>query len=183
VPRVLRKVQLPEPRSRRRACSARALLLRVHQSVALSSWEGFLDGALLFFSSRKEATLDQEILDLDMELAASPGPRITPEQVEAAIFSTYYFTAAQGVLGKLLDDGNDEDEVCAAIEAEPALELLTFCVLVLNNGFTVTGQSACAAPENFDADIGREIARRDAVAQIWPLLGYELRTALCEGNQ
>ena len=60
----------------------------------------------------------------------------------------------------------------------PALGLLTFCVLVLKNGFTVTGESACASPENFDAEIGRKIARQNAVAKIWPLMGYELRSNL-----
>ena len=59
-----------------------------------------------------------------------------------------------------------------------ALGLLTFCVLVLNNGFTVTGESACASPENFDAELGRKIARQNAVNKIWPLMGYELKSAL-----
>ena len=58
------------------------------------------------------------------------------------------------------------------------LSLLTFCVLVLRNGFTVTGESACASPENFDAEVGRKIARQNAVQKIWPLMGYELRTKL-----
>ncbi len=62
----------------------------------------------------------------------------------------------------------------------PQLELLTFCVLVLRNGYTVTGESACASPENFDAEIGREIARLNAVSKIWPLMGYELRSKLAE---
>ena len=60
----------------------------------------------------------------------------------------------------------------------PALGLLTFCVLVLKNGFTVTGESACASPENFDAEIGRKIARQNAVQKIWPLMGYELKQRL-----
>ena len=60
-----------------------------------------------------------------------------------------------------------------------ALDLLTFCVLVLRNGFTVTGESACASPENFDPEIGRNIARQNAVQKIWPLMGYELHTKLC----
>ncbi|MGI4847241.1 MAG: Gp49 family protein, partial [Janthinobacterium lividum] len=60
----------------------------------------------------------------------------------------------------------------------PSLNLLTFCVLVLRNGFTVTGESACASPENFDAEIGRTIARKNAVDKIWPLMGYELRSTL-----
>ena len=58
------------------------------------------------------------------------------------------------------------------------LELLTFCVLVLKNGFTVTGESACASPENFDAELGRKIARRNAVQKIWPLMGYALKGRL-----
>ncbi|MCY1362259.1 hypothetical protein D3C81_1894390 [compost metagenome] len=58
--------------------------------------------------------------------------------------------------------------------------MLTFCVLVLRNGFTVTGESACASPENFDAEIGRKIARQNAVAKIWPLMGYELRSKLAD---
>jgi hypothetical protein len=55
---------------------------------------------------------------------------------------------------------------------------LTVCVLTLNNGFHVVGESACASPDNFDAGIGRRIARESAVQKIWPLLGYELRTRL-----
>ena len=63
----------------------------------------------------------------------------------------------------------------------PALGLLTFCVLVLNNGFTVTGESACASPENFDAEVGRKIARQNAIQKIWPLMGYELRSRIANG--
>jgi hypothetical protein len=48
----------------------------------------------------------------------------------------------------------------------------------MKNGFTVTGESACASPENFDAELGRKIARRNAEAKIWPLLGYALREKL-----
>ena len=71
--------------------------------------------------------------------------------------------------------------VRAAVPEQPqheSLGLLTFCVLVLKNGFTVTGESACASPENFDAELGRKIARQNAVAKVWPLMGYELRSQL-----
>lgn len=61
-----------------------------------------------------------------------------------------------------------------------ALGLLTFCVLVLRNGFTVTGESACASPENFDAEIGRKIARQNAEQKIWPLMGYALKQRITE---
>lgn len=50
--------------------------------------------------------------------------------------------------------------------------------LVLKNGFTVTGESACASPENFNVEIGRTIARANAINKIWPLMGYELKTKL-----
>lgn len=56
-----------------------------------------------------------------------------------------------------------------------SLPLLTFCVLVLRNGFTVTGESACASAENFDAEMGRKIARANAINKCWPLMGYALK--------
>lgn len=97
--------------------------------------------------------------------------RVTPADIEANIYSEFYFTAADGVRGES-DMGTSP-----AGRASP-LDLLTFCVLVLKNGFTVTGESACASPENFDAEIGRKIARQNAVQKIWPLMGYELRSKL-----
>jgi len=101
--------------------------------------------------------------------------RITPADISANIASEHYFTAADGIAGIWagLGDAPDYPE---------ALRLLTFCVLVLRNGFTVTGESACASPENFDAEIGRTIARRNAEAKIWALMGYELRSRLHAQN-
>jgi hypothetical protein len=98
-------------------------------------------------------------------------PRITPADLEAAIVSQYFFTAAEGVAG------HTRGGRIVGTEAQP-LHLLTFCVLVLRNGFTVTGQSACASPENFDTELGQRIARADAVQKMWPLLGYALREQL-----
>ena len=54
----------------------------------------------------------------------------------------------------------------------------TSCLLTLKNGFTVHGESACASPENFDAELGRKIARGNAVNKIWMLEGYLLRERL-----
>lgn len=97
--------------------------------------------------------------------------RVTPADIEAEIASEFYFTAADGVRGE------SEMGTSPAGRAK-SLELLTFCVLVLRNGFTVTGESACAPPENFDAEIGRRVARENAVQKIWPLLGFRLRDKL-----
>lgn len=70
----------------------------------------------------------------------------------------------------------------AAIVAEQYLQpegtTLTICVLTLRNGFNVTGESAAASPENFDADIGRRLARTKARDAMWPLLGYALKQDL-----
>lgn len=55
---------------------------------------------------------------------------------------------------------------------------LTICCLTLANGFAVTGESACASPENFDVQLGRKIARDNAKQKIWTLEGYALRERL-----
>ena len=99
-------------------------------------------------------------------------PRITPDMVQANIVSEHYFTAAQG------SDGASDPMDQPKVPSNSPLHLLTFCVLVLQNGFTVTGESACASPENFDAEAGRIAARRNAENKIWPLMGYELKCRL-----
>ena len=115
-------------------------------------------------------------MDMEQEIRAAgadKAPRITPADVEANIVSVRYFTAQDGVFGMSHRTG----AACMDSSRNP-LNLLTFCVLVLRNGFAVTGESACASPENFNAEIGRRIARKNAVAKVWPLMGYELRTEL-----
>lgn len=59
-----------------------------------------------------------------------------------------------------------------------AIGTLTYCTLVLQNGFTVIGESACASPENFDAELGRKIARQNAIHKVWPLMGYAAKEKL-----
>ena len=113
------------------------------------------------------------MIELQKEIdAKAVAPRITPADIEANIVKEVYFTAAEGIAGhaKIADDYSK------VINTEHTL--LTFCVLTMRNGFTVTGESACASPENFDAKIGRKIARENAIDKIWPLMGYELRTKL-----
>lgn len=100
-------------------------------------------------------------------------PRVTPTDIEANIAEEHYFTAQQGVIGEGVVTGRSVGD-----GTNNPLNLLTFCVLVLKNGYTVHGHSACASPENFDAEIGKRIARENAVQQIWPLMGYELRSKL-----
>lgn len=114
-------------------------------------------------------TIEQEI-----QAKGLTAPRVTPADIEAEIEAECYFTAAQGA-----DNGTGVvGAMDGAREKLAALDRLTFCVLILRNGFTVTGESACASPENFDAEIGQKIARQKAVAKIGSLLGFRLRDHL-----
>lgn len=106
--------------------------------------------------------IENEILEKGLT-----APRVTPADIEANIVGEHYFTAGQAIAAL----GQPTNPNCPT-------DLLTFCVIVLRNGFTVTGESACASPENFDAELGRKIARRNAEAKIWPLMGYVLREKL-----
>lgn len=53
---------------------------------------------------------------------------------------------------------------------------LTLCVVDLVNGAQVVGQSNVLDPANYDAELGRKIARDQAVNKLWELEGYALKT-------
>lgn len=95
-------------------------------------------------------------------------PRVSLADMEGKIKRQHFFTADQGVTAA-------EDTV--SYDGDP-LKLLTICILVMENGFTVIGKSAPASPENFDAEKGRTFAYDDAINQLWPLEGYALRERL-----
>ena len=110
-------------------------------------------------------------IEQEIQAKGLTAPRVTPQDIEANILSEHYFTAYQGA------------SMATSGPIPGVLSLLTFCVLVLKNGFTVTGESACASPGNFDAELGRKIARQNAVNKIWPLMGYELKQRLHEASE
>ena len=116
-------------------------------------------------------TTPDQAIEQEIQAKGKTAARVTPADIEANIASEHYFTASDGIAG-----------VCyrqiTTLHSPHALKLLTFCVLVLRNGFTVTGESACASPENFDAEIGRKIARQNAIDKVWPLMGYALKCEL-----
>ena len=143
---------------------------------------------------------DQQI-EQEIQAKGLTAPRVTPADIEANIAGEYYFTAADGFrLHWLTEDHPKHDtrasvydiasnvnvrsyaSTCASIDATAGtpqpLGLLTFCVLVLRNGFTVTGESYCADAERFDAETGRNEARKDAINKAWPLMVYALKERL-----
>lgn len=143
---------------------------------------------------------DQKIYQ-EIQAKGLNAPRITPADIEANIANEMYFTAADALrFAYLTSDpvgsgerrqknsicdslgGRSYSGACIDIDANTDIplptKLLTFCILVLRNGFTVTGESACVSPENFDAELGRKIARQNAISKVWPLMGYELRSRI-----
>lgn len=111
---------------------------------------------------RAAETVEQEI-----QRKGLTAPRVTPDGVEAAIAEEIYIHPAESVV---LRGGQ--------VASNSPLRLLTICILILRNGFTVTGESACASPENFNQELGERIARENAKQKIWPLEGYLLRQQL-----
>lgn len=124
--------------------------------------------------------MNDQSIENEIQAKGLTAPRVTPVDVENEIASEHYFTALQGARMEGLDYMDKLGQVPQPDPLEPVLGQLTFCVLRLRNGFTVTGESACASPENFDELLGRKIARQNAVAKIWPLLGFRLRDKLSE---
>jgi hypothetical protein len=94
---------------------------------------------------------DNEI-EQEIQAKGLTAPRVTPADIEAEI---------------------DQDLYLCGIDGR-----LTICVLRLKNGFLVTGESAATDAENYDQDLGKKVARQNAVAKVWPLLGFRLRDKL-----
>lgn len=96
--------------------------------------------------------MNREQIETEIQQKGLIAPRVTPQRIAEVIAGEDYhvFPGSQ----------------------------LTVCCLTLVNGFTVTGESACASPENFDAELGRKIARQRATEKIWALEGYALRNQL-----
>jgi hypothetical protein len=118
-------------------------------------------------------------LDKDTQQPIAQAPTVTVADVEASIASDTYFTAADGA--RAASEGKPGASVLPEYVTYPGspLSLVTICVLVLKNGHRMVGvNEGPVSAANFNAAMGRDMARKPAVSQIWPLLGYELRTRL-----
>lgn len=85
---------------------------------------------------------------LSQAIAARPYEKVTRENIEARIKTVDYMILPNSTV--------------------------TICNLVLENGYSVRGESACVDSRNFDMEIGRQLAYRDAFNKVWPLEGYLL---------
>jgi len=95
---------------------------------------------------------NEQAVEAEIQAKGLNAPRLSPEKIDAVITSEDYHVFPGTTL--------------------------TVCCLKLRNGFTVTGESAAASPENFDAGLGKKIARSNARDKIWALEGYLLREHL-----
>lgn len=114
--------------------------------------------------SNTEQQIEQEIQSKNLN-----APRLTPDHIDSKIKAVEYI---------LPRDVCKRDNGVEVFDAPLPLQTLTFCILTLENGFTVTGESACASPENFDPEIGKKIAYDNAREKIWLLEGYLLKEKL-----
>ena len=98
--------------------------------------------------------MNEQQIENEIQQKGLTAPRITPDDVDAAILAEQYYVFPGTTL--------------------------TVCALTLRNGYQVIGESASASPENFDEALGRKIARDKARNKIWALEGYRLRSELSE---
>lgn len=96
--------------------------------------------------------MNEQDLEVEIQQKGLVAPRLTPSLIDAVIVGEDYHVFPNTTL--------------------------TVCCLTLKNGFTVTGESAAASPENFDREIGKKVARENARNKIWQLEGYLLKEKL-----
>lgn len=85
---------------------------------------------------------------LDFAIANRPYEKVTKEGIEARIVKTDYLVLPNSTV--------------------------TLCNIVLDNGYSVRGESACVDPRNFNLEIGQNLAYKDAFGKLWALEGYLL---------
>ena len=98
------------------------------------------------------ANHDEKAIEAEIQAKGLNAPRLKPADIDACIREINFYRFPETTL--------------------------TVCALTLRNGFHVVGESASASPENFDADIGKNIAFDNARSKIWQLEGYALRSKL-----
>ena len=101
-----------------------------------------------------DQTIEQEI-----QAKGLTAPRITPDDIEANIVTVEFVkhTSNSG-------------------------QVLRWAVITTRNGFAVVGKPSCAvSKENDNAEIGNAVALANSKDEMWPLMGYELRSRLASG--
>jgi hypothetical protein len=98
-------------------------------------------------------SLDEAKIENEIQAKGLNAPRLTPDTINSTIADIAFYRFPNTTL--------------------------TVCALTLINGFHVIGESAAASAENFDEELGKNIAFDNARKKIWAFEGYTLRNALC----
>lgn len=98
---------------------------------------------------------NEDMIEQELQDKGLNAPRLTPKLIDLVIVKTEYH----------IFEGSQ----------------LTICCITLKNGFTVTGESACASPDNFNKEVGEKIAYDNAKSKVWMLEGYLLKERLSNG--
>ena len=101
--------------------------------------------------------MDEQEIETAIQQTEPVAQRLRPEDIDAVIVNEQYH----------LFEGT----------------ALTVCCLTLRNGFCVIGDSAPVSPANFNAEIGRQVARSEARNKIWQLEGYLLKQRMSETSR
>lgn len=95
--------------------------------------------------------------DLDQLIAATPGEKVTKEYMMSRVADVSYFVIPGSTV--------------------------TVCNIILDNGYSVRGESACVDPSNFNKEIGERIAHSNAFDKLWPLFGFLLSEKRFQSNK
>jgi hypothetical protein len=96
--------------------------------------------------------MNEAAIEFEIQKKGLKSFRLTPEMIDATIVNDAYHHFAGTTV--------------------------VVCCLTLSNGYSVTGESACVSPSNFDITLGRQIARDNAREKIWQLEGYLCKEAI-----
>lgn len=117
----------------------------------------------------------EEIERMSAENAVAP--RISLTDIESNIMGVFYQTGDH-----LLDHADIRVDSYSDQDLYDRARLMTVCTIILKNGFMVIGHSTPASMENYSFDLGKKFAYDQAFRQIYPLMGFLLKTRQYEGG-
>ena len=99
---------------------------------------------------------DDQGIEQEIIAKGLTAPRVTPQDIEDNIVAVEYV--------KHISKGG---------------QVLRWAVITTKNGFAVVGNpSASVSPSNDNEEIGQKVAFENSKNELWPLMGYELRSKL-----
>lgn len=152
-------------------------MTKIPNGTTVELWEG--EQPISYDLGEDSWSITEKQIEQEIQEKGINAPRLTPEHIDKQIVSEIYITGRDAIdVAAISRTGFIKSEYKEGVDLLAPAETLTFCILILRNGFTVTGESACASPENFNAEIGRKVARDNAREKIWMLEGYLLKEKL-----